>query len=99
MSESDLDACFDLIEETSGDDYRHSSFGWHPAVKKKEMRSPDLRYILVKADGKAGKEERGDVDGDGKDSIYGFMSMMPTFENGEPVVYLYEIHLRPELQG
>lgn len=47
------------------------------------MRSPDLRYILVK---------------DHAGVIQGFTSMMPTFENNEPVVYCYEIHLLPELQ-
>ena len=48
MTDEELDACFDLVEKTSGDDYRSSSVGWHPAAKKKEMRLPDLRYILVK---------------------------------------------------
>ncbi|EXK95855.1 hypothetical protein FOQG_03115 [Fusarium oxysporum f. sp. raphani 54005] len=84
MSDGDLEACYILVEETSGEDYRTSSLGWHPATKKKEMRSPDLRYILVK---------------DSKDHIKGFTSFMPTFENHEPVVYCYEIHLKPELQG
>ncbi|POR32753.1 Putative N-acetyltransferase [Tolypocladium paradoxum] len=84
LSDEELDACFKLIAETSGDDYRGSSVGWHPGVKKKEMRSPDLRYVLVK---------------DGQCDIKGFTSMMPTFENGEPVVYCYEIHLEPHLQG
>ncbi|KAI1065798.1 hypothetical protein LB507_000140 [Fusarium sp. FIESC RH6] len=84
MSDEDLEACYNLVDETSGADYRNSSLGWHPSVKKKEMRSPDLRYILVK---------------DGEGSIKGFTSFMPTFENHEPVVYCYEIHLKPELQG
>ncbi|KAF4963942.1 hypothetical protein FSARC_8077 [Fusarium sarcochroum] len=84
MSAEDLEACYNLVDETSGADYRNSSLGWHAAVKKKEMRSPDLRYILVK---------------DGDDSIRGFTSFMPTFENHEPVVYCYEIHLKTELQG
>ena len=84
MSDEDLEACYNLVDETSGADYRNSSLGWHPSVKKKEMRSPDLRYILV-------KDEEG--------SIKGFTSFMPTFENHEPVVYCYEIHLKPELQG
>ncbi|KAF5532930.1 hypothetical protein FNAPI_12810 [Fusarium napiforme] len=84
MSDEDLEACYNLVEETSGQDYHTSSLGWHPATKKKEMRSPDLRYILVK---------------DSEDHIKGFTSFMPTFENHEPVVYCYEIHLKPELQG
>ncbi|CAF3586323.1 hypothetical protein SNK03_000997 [Fusarium graminearum] len=84
MSGEDLEACYSLVDETSGADYRDSSLGWHPAAKKKEMRSPDLRYILVK---------------DGQGTIKGFTSFMPTFENHEAVVYCYEIHLKPELQG
>ncbi|KAL3606025.1 N alpha-acetyl-transferase [Fusarium poae] len=84
MSDEDLEACYNLVDETSGADYRNSSLGWHPATKKKEMRSPDLRYILVK---------------DGQGTIKGFTSFMPTFENHEAVVYCYEIHLNLELQG
>ncbi|KAM0440944.1 hypothetical protein ACHAPT_000247 [Fusarium lateritium] len=84
MRDDELEACFNLVDETSGADYRSSSLGWHAAGKRKEMRSPDLRYILVK-------------DGDGE--INGFMSLMPTFEDKEPVVYCYEIHLKPDLQG
>lgn len=84
MSNSELNACLDLVDETSGAAYRSSSIGWHVKAKKTEMRSPDLRYILIK---------------DADEAIKGFTSMMPTFENGEPVVYCFEIHLKPELQG
>lgn len=49
----------------------------------KEMRSPELRYILVLRD----------------DQVCGFMSMMPTYENDEAVLYCYEIHLKTELKG
>ncbi|CAD6447825.1 3a6474f7-a51a-47dd-a2f9-c5bc5f5410e4 [Sclerotinia trifoliorum] len=31
--------------------------------------------------------------------ITGFMSFMPTFEDGFKVIYLYEIHLSEELRG
>lgn len=48
------------------------------------MKSPELRYILVKAE-------------DG--SVAGFTSLMPTWEEGQPVIYCYEIHLKPHLQG
>jgi hypothetical protein len=48
------------------------------------MRSPDLRYILV-------KDEAG--------SLGGFTSLMPTWEEGQPVVYCYEIQLKQHLQG
>lgn len=48
------------------------------------MREPDLRYILIK-------------DTSGK--VCGYTSLMPTIEEGEAVVYCYEIHLKPELRG
>lgn len=62
----------------------------------KEMRSPDLRYILVK---EAAAAAAADVDGDDGGKICGFTSLMPTFEEGEAVVYCYEIHLLEELRG
>lgn len=84
LSKDDLKACFNIVEFTSGEDYKNASVGWHPGMKKKEMKSPDLRYILVK---------------DGGGTVRGFTSLMPTFENHEPVLYCYEVHLLPELQG
>ncbi|KAH0443125.1 acetyltransferase [Colletotrichum camelliae] len=89
MSVDEMQACFDLVEHTSGADYRASSWGWKPAAKIKEMRSPELRYVLV-------KEAKGEGD---SERLCGFTSLMPTFEEGEPVVYCYEIHLLEELRG
>lgn len=85
MSVDEMQACFDMVEYTSGADYRASSWGWKPAAKIKEMRSPELRYVLVK-------------ESDGE-RLCGFTSLMPTFEEGEAVVYCYEIHLLEELRG
>lgn len=84
LSGEQMEACFGLVQTTSGDDYRASAGGWHPAAKRREMASPALRYVLV-------------VQGEGR--VAGFTSMMATFEGGEPVVYCYEIHLEPALQG
>lgn len=83
LGEADLAACYALVEETSRADYEGSAAGWKPAQKRAEMRSPELRYLLVR---------RGD-------EIRGFTSLMPTYEEGQAVVYCYEIHLKPELQG
>ncbi|KAK7738565.1 hypothetical protein SLS53_006085 [Cytospora paraplurivora] len=84
LTTSDLEACFSLVEETSRHDYENSSRGWNPSAKRKEMRDPDLRYILVR---------------DSSSHVQAFTSMMPTLEEGEPVVYCYEIHLKAELRG
>ncbi|KAK0669201.1 acyl-CoA N-acyltransferase [Cercophora samala] len=85
LKQEDLNACFDLLVETSKKDYENSAGRWHPDKKLKEMKSPELRYVLVK------EEETGE--------LQGFTSLMPTYEEGEPVVYCYEIHLKPVLQG
>ncbi|KAK1964796.1 acetyltransferase [Colletotrichum sublineola] len=84
LTQHELQACFDLVEHTSGADYRASRGGWKPLAKLKEMRSPELRYILSNG---------------GEGRICGFTSLMPTFEEGEAVVYCYEIHLVEELRG
>lgn len=83
-SEADLDACCSLIDETSRRDYEASSRGWNLKAKRKEMRDPDLRYVLVR---------------NATGEIRGFTSLMPTMEEGEAVVYCYEIHLKPDLRG
>jgi len=48
------------------------------------MRTPKLRYILVKDD---------------EGFLAGFTSLMADFEQGQAVVYCYELHLKPQLQG
>ena len=83
MSADDLDACFRLIELSSLEDYKRSKGGWKPKAKRKEMRLLDLKYLLVK----------------NGDQIEGFCSFMPTTEDECFVVYCYEIHLAPSLQG
>lgn len=81
----DLAACFSLIENTSRADYEASTRGWDPAAKKGEMRDPHLRYLIVR-----------DV---ASSAVCAFASLMPTMEEGQAVVYCYEIHLQPELRG
>ncbi|XRM47484.1 N alpha-acetyl-transferase [Aspergillus tubingensis] len=87
---NDLNACFDLIEETSSEAYRNSSTGWSPSKKKKEMKLPDMKYLVVR------REELTPSVGEG--DVVGFMSFMITYEDGKEVVYLYEIHLSAGVQ-
>ncbi|OLN92813.1 putative N-acetyltransferase [Colletotrichum chlorophyti] len=94
LSEHELRACFDLVELTSGADYAASTGGWRPVHKMREMKSTELRYILVK---EAANTAQSGSTGEGR--ICGFTSLMPTFEEGEAVVYCYEIHLMDELRG
>ncbi|EHA20536.1 hypothetical protein ASPNIDRAFT_190873, partial [Aspergillus niger ATCC 1015] len=79
---TDLNACFNLIEETSSEAYKNSSTGWSPTKKKKEMKLPDMKYLVVRRE----------------NAVVGFMSFMITYEDGKEVIYLYEIHLSSEVQ-
>ncbi|KAL8392340.1 hypothetical protein RB595_002509 [Gaeumannomyces hyphopodioides] len=83
MSAADLTACLDIVELTSGEDYRNSSVGWDRDAKLAEMKSADLRYLVVR---------------DAAGTIAAFTSLMPTYEEGQPVVYCYEIHLLDEVR-
>lgn len=82
LSQTELDACFHLIETTSAEDYKKSKAGWKPRSKRKEMKLLDLKYLLVKRDNR----------------VEGFLSLMPTYEDDYPVIYCYEVHLSPALQ-
>ncbi|KAI1262849.1 acyl-CoA N-acyltransferase [Xylariaceae sp. FL1019] len=108
MNEKDMDMCYNLIEETSRADYEASTTGWNGHQKRTEMKSAGLRYLLVKEtranedEGNGGGDPAGGRNEDGAEdegAVKGFCSFMPTYEEGEAVVYCYEIHLGTELRG
>lgn len=75
-----LEECSRLIETTSGEDYNNSEIKWSPSKKRREMKLPDMKYILVTE----------------QDHVVGFVSFMVTYEDGNEVVYIYEIHFSPD---
>ncbi|KAL8837784.1 MAG: hypothetical protein Q9170_002402 [Blastenia crenularia] len=81
----DLNACYKLVAASSADAYAASSVGWSPTKKRKEMKLPDLRYLLLV----------NDIDS----QVEGFLSFMLTYEDAHEVVYCYELHLVAWLQG
>ncbi|KAL4966248.1 N-terminal L-serine N(alpha)-acetyltransferase NAT4 [Aspergillus stella-maris] len=104
---SELDLCFDLIESTSSAAYKDSSMGWSASEKRKEMKLPDMKYMILRrradasssaGDG-SGEDAERDRDGDGAGEFAGFLEFMVTYEDGYEVLYCYEIHLTPESQG
>lgn len=111
----ELDSCFNLIAQTSQADYESSSMGWSPTKKRKEMRLPDLKYLLLVGQPREELEEPKETSKDHRNAneprnvnhsqgpshgeIRGFFSFMPTYEDGQAVFYIYEIHLEPKLQG
>ncbi|KFX90136.1 hypothetical protein O988_08333 [Pseudogymnoascus sp. VKM F-3808] len=93
LSRDELTACFSLVEESSKGDYSASKEGWKPAAKRREMRLLELKYLLVRSTGAhdVGRERKaGDIEA--------FVSFMPTIEDEQEVLYVYEIHLAPTLR-
>lgn len=114
ISDADLDACLDLIELTSSEAYAASGAGWSRPKKRKEMKLPDMKYLIVRGAGDARQPAGPDADKPKEDSsgpeqdstspadktgVLGFLSFMVTYEDGKEVVYCYEIHLSPMARG
>lgn len=81
-----LEACLNLIEKTSRIDYENSELKWSASKKRKEMKLPDMKYIIL-------------TENQGGGGVAGFISFMVTYEDGYEVLYIYEIHFTPERQG
>ncbi|KAF3406597.1 hypothetical protein DPV78_000290 [Talaromyces pinophilus] len=147
----DFEGCFSLIETTSSEDYKNSSMGWSPTKKRKEMRLPDMRYMVLRGppqpsptpqrnhnnnsrtSGITSTSTSTSTSGDTSEfsstseptdttpspattpaastattttttasphsEVLAFLSFMTTYEDGKQVLYCYEIHIHPSLQG
>ncbi|KAJ5579897.1 uncharacterized protein N7459_005882 [Penicillium hispanicum] len=108
IPDADLEACLDLVQLTSGDDYAASGMGWSRPKKRSEMRLPDMKYLIVRGAGRSAAEQQqerrpadepdGPASSEDRD-VLGFLSFMVTYEDGKEVVYCYEIHLSPTGRG
>lgn len=111
ISRADLEACLDLVEFTSGADYAASGVGWSRPKKRKEMKLPDMKFLILRGDAGHASDasQRNDPAESNKPSslsgpgnhhdVLGFLSFMVTYEDGKEVVYCYEIHLSPRARG
>ncbi|RJE23383.1 GNAT family acetyltransferase Nat4 [Aspergillus sclerotialis] len=104
IPKSDFESSFRLVELTSSGDYANSGTGWSPTKKKREMKLPDMKYLILRrgSDGEAARDEgesRSTDCAQGRGEVLGFLSFMVTYEDGKEVIYCYEIHLSPAVQG
>ncbi|KAL4878411.1 acyl-CoA N-acyltransferase [Aspergillus karnatakaensis] len=105
IPDKELDSCLNLIELTSSAAYKASSSGWSPTEKRKEMKLPDMKYMILRRDAESPKSSgvtqntSGDKSGDKVEEFAGFIEFMVTYEDGYEVLYCYEIHLTPEARG
>lgn len=67
-------------------------------VKRKEMSSPDARYIFVR-ELRYGSKAYETASKEGCDQITGFVHYRFTLEEEVPVLYVYEIQLESRIQG
>lgn len=61
IAPADLEACLDLVEQTSSEAYASSGAGWSRSKKRKEMKLPDMKYLIVR--GGAGHSGKGEGEG------------------------------------
>ena len=99
IPDADFEACFGLVELTSSNAYDGSSVGWSPLKKRKEMKLPDMRYLIARQGLSNGNPEPDEPSAPTQGQILGFLSFMVTYEDGKEVIYCYEIHMSPTAQG
>lgn len=99
IPDADFEACFGLIELTSSNAYGGSSVGWSPLKKRKEMKLPDMRYLIAREGSRTVNPNLNGSSAPTQGQILGFLSFMVTYEDGKEVIYCYEIHMSPMAQG
>ncbi|KAJ5812077.1 hypothetical protein N7474_008378 [Penicillium riverlandense] len=109
ISRRNLEACLDLVEQTSAAAYAASSMGWSRSKKRQEMLLPDMKFMIMRGDGAdttISPNNNGNNDDNDQSSasakegpVLGFLSFMVTYEDGKEVIYCYEIHLSPAARG
>ncbi|KAK9322906.1 acyl-CoA N-acyltransferase [Lipomyces orientalis] len=83
LSAAEFTACFELVRNNMIGMYKNSTMGWSSRKKMAEMKERGLVYVLLKS----------------SSATVGFISFMVTIEEGECVVYCYELQLPESLRG
>lgn len=94
--------------------YKRSDKGWSATKKKKEMKHPAMRFLVLRirpqakerAEDEDINEKSEEQDWEDEDTeeeeagkVIGFLTFMVTEEEGGEVIYCYELHLAPESRG
>lgn len=77
ISAADLEACLDLVEQTSSEAYIASPGGWSRTKKRKEMKLPDMKYLILRdtlnesgdSSGQGQREKQSDIADDNAPSL------------------------------
>ncbi|KAJ5170404.1 uncharacterized protein N7500_003187 [Penicillium coprophilum] len=85
ISAVDLEACLDLIEQTSSEAYIASSVGWSRIKKRKEMKLPDMKFLILRDMPDDSSNSSGQVPGGKQSEIVDNNAPSPLKESDEPV--------------
>lgn len=86
ISTADLEACLDLIEQTSSEAYSASPTGWSRTKKRKEMKLPDMKYLILRDTLNNSSDSSGQVPGEKQSDINdNNPSSSPPKESDEPI--------------
>ncbi|CAI7663227.1 unnamed protein product [Penicillium glandicola] len=85
ISTADLEACLDLIEKTSSEAYIASSAGWSRIKKRKEMKLPDMKYLIVRDTSNTTSDSSGQVLREKETDVVDNNAPSPPKKRDEPV--------------
>ncbi|KAF3909276.1 hypothetical protein ABW20_dc0107038 [Dactylellina cionopaga] len=83
-----FDSCFDLLEANMSAAYKSTPMGWHPEMKKREMKHPAMRYFILTGPPPETSESESTAP-----VFAGFLEFMITEEEGSESLYTYELNL------
>ncbi|KAJ5824176.1 hypothetical protein N7447_006516 [Penicillium robsamsonii] len=85
ISAADLEACLDLIEQTSSEAYSASSAGWSRTKKRKEMKLPDMKYLILRGTPDEPSDSSGQIPREKQSDIVDNNAPSSPKESDEPV--------------
>ncbi|KAL7273095.1 N alpha-acetyl-transferase [Rhizina undulata] len=116
ISTEDFNKCYESVREMR-EMYKRSSMGWSATEKKREMKHPAMRFLLVKEERINGsfnsntdggetrskddewEDDESAISKDDDGVLVGFLSFMVTEEEGQDVIYCYEVHVKESHRG
>ncbi|RPA83500.1 hypothetical protein BJ508DRAFT_360473 [Ascobolus immersus RN42] len=85
LDDETLQTCFQLVKDGCKDMYDRSEMRWSNSKKKEEMRMKGMNFLVLR---------------DSETTEFaGFLSMLVTVEEGEELIYCYELHITPSKHG
>ncbi|PVI00409.1 acyl-CoA N-acyltransferase [Periconia macrospinosa] len=103
LPESDIEACYQIVHETSYADYAGSNVGWNRKSKMSELQDPNMFFVMVRANNDPDAKSPFTFSQKVKADILAFTSFKLDYDDPpydhESVLYIFEVHVASSLRG